>query len=98
MVDLATPSSLRTSRAARRSVVFAILLVVGIAATAGLVGLRYALMLGIGLGFGLVLEGCRFGFAGPWRAMIQRREAGGVLAQLLSIAIVAAVAMPLLAA
>ena len=54
-------------------------------------------MLAIGLGFGLVLEGLRFGFAGPWRAMIERRDPGGILAQLLSIALVAAVALPLLA-
>lgn len=60
-------------------------------------GLRYGLLLAVGLGFGIALEGLRFGFAGPWRAMILRREPGGILAQLLSIAIVAIVALPLLA-
>ncbi|MBJ3762099.1 YeeE/YedE family protein [Maribius pontilimi] len=61
------------------------------------VGARYGLLLLIGLGFGVVLEGFRFGFAGPWRAMIVRREPGGVLAHLLSIGLVAVVAIPLLA-
>ncbi|SDE13042.1 hypothetical protein SAMN04488105_10190 [Salipiger thiooxidans] len=60
-------------------------------------GARYGFLLLIGLGFGIVLEGMRFGFAGPWRAMILRREPSGVIAQLLSIALVSAVAIPLLA-
>ena len=61
-------------------------------------GARYALLLAIGLGFGITLEGLRFGFAGPWRAMILRREPAGILAQLLAIALVSIVAIPLLAA
>lgn len=60
-------------------------------------GARYGLLLLIGLGFGMALEGLRFGFAGPWRAMILRRDPAGLLAQLLAIALVAAVAFPLLA-
>ena len=60
-------------------------------------GARYGMLLAIGLGFGIALEGMRFGFAGPWRAMILRREPSGVIAQLLSIAVVAVVAIPLLA-
>ncbi len=66
-------------------------------AVAALAGLRYGLLLAIGLGFGMVLEGLRFGFAGPWRAMILRREPAGLLAQLLAIALVAVAAFPLLA-
>ncbi|MDO9499133.1 YeeE/YedE family protein, partial [Falsiroseomonas sp.] len=46
----------------------------------------------------LVLEGLRFGFAGPWRMMIVERDARGLLAQLLAIGVTAAVAFPLLAA
>lgn len=65
-----------------------------VAATAGA---RYGLLLLLGVGFGVTLEGLRFGFAGPWRAMILRREPAGILAQLLSIGIVAVVAFPLLA-
>lgn len=60
-------------------------------------GARYGFLLAIGLGFGIALEGLRFGFAGPWRAMILRREPGGILAQLLAIALVSLVAFPLLA-
>jgi uncharacterized membrane protein YedE/YeeE len=60
-------------------------------------GARFGLLLAIGLGFGIALEGLRFGFAGPWRAMILRRDPAGILAQLVAIAIVAVVAIPLLA-
>ena len=59
-------------------------------------GVRFGLLLMIGLGFGLALEGLRFGFAGPWRAMILRRDPSGMLAQLLAIGIVATVALPLI--
>ena len=76
-------------------VLIAVLLVLGVAVIAGI---RYGLMLAVGLGFGLVLEGLRFGFAGPWRAMILRRDPSGILAQLLAIGIVAAVALPLIEA
>ena len=61
-------------------------------------GARFGLLLGIGLGFGIALEGLRFGFAGPWRAMILRRDPSGILAQLLAIALVSLVAFPLLSA
>ncbi|MEE4119713.1 MAG: YeeE/YedE thiosulfate transporter family protein [Paracoccaceae bacterium] len=61
-------------------------------------GARYGLLLAIGLGFGIALEGLRFGFAGPWRALLLRREPAGVLAQLLAIALVAVVAIPLVSA
>ena len=59
-------------------------------------GLRYGLMIAIGLGFGAILEGLRFGFAGPWRAMILRRDPAGIWAQLLAIGIVALFALPLI--
>lgn len=63
---------------------------------AAMAGARFGLLLLIGIGFGVALEGLRFGFAGPWRAMILRREPQGLLAQLLAIALVAVVAFPLL--
>lgn len=63
-----------------------------------LVGVRYSLLLVVGLAFGLTLEGLRFGFAGPWRAMILRREPAGLIAQLLAIGGVAVFAFPLIAA
>ncbi|MCE5975144.1 YeeE/YedE family protein [Sinirhodobacter sp. WL0062] len=71
---------------------------VAVALVALFVGLRYGLMLAIGISFGVALEGLRFGFAGPWRAMILRREPAGVLAQLLAIGLVSIAAIPLLSA
>lgn len=65
---------------------------------AAMAGARYGLLLLIGLGLGMTLEGLRFGFAGPWRAMILQRDPAGLLAQLLAIGLVAVVAFPLLAA
>lgn len=69
-----------------------------IAAIAVFAGARFGMMLALGLGFGIVLEGLRFGFAGPWRAMILRREPAGIVAQLLAIGLVSCVAFPLLGA
>ncbi|MCV2875047.1 YeeE/YedE family protein [Rhodobacteraceae bacterium XHP0102] len=60
-------------------------------------GARFGLLLLIGFGLGATLEGLRFGFAGPWRAMILRRDPSGIFAQLLAIALVATAAFPLLA-
>jgi uncharacterized membrane protein YedE/YeeE len=60
-------------------------------------GVRFGLMLAIGLGFGIILEGLRFGFAGPWRAMILRKDPSGIWAQLLAIGVVTIFALPLIA-
>lgn len=60
-------------------------------------GPRYGALLAIGMGFGLALEGFRFGFTGPWRRMMLHRDASGLLAQLICIAIVAMAAFPMLA-
>lgn len=98
MANAAAPAAARPLARGGWSLPFAALLLAGVAATTLFAGARFGLMLAIGLGFGLVLEGLRFGFAGPWRAMILRRDPGGILAQLLSIALVAVVAIPLLAA
>jgi uncharacterized protein len=64
---------------------------------AALAGARYGLLLLVGLGFGITLEALRFGFAGPWRAMIVRREPAGLLVQLVAIGLAAAVSIPLIA-
>lgn len=71
--------------------------VLAAAVVAVLAGPRYALLLLIGLGFGLALEGLRFGFAGPWRKAAQG-DSRGLLAQLLSIGLAALVMIPLIAA
>lgn len=69
-----------------------------VAATALAAGPRAGLLLAVGIGFGLVLEGLRFGFAGPWRMMVTERDARGLVTQLGAIALTALIAFPLLAA
>ena len=80
----------------RRAVllVFCAALVFG---TFALAGPRSTALLIVGLGFGSVLEGLRFGFTGPWRAIVTERDGRGLIAQLLAIALTALVAFPLLA-
>lgn len=96
MTDAGAPTRPRLSPALpRAALIGAALLLVGLVAVTA--GARYALLLAVGLGFGMTLEGLRFGFAGPWRAMILRREPAGLLAQLIAIGLVALVAFPLLA-
>lgn len=76
-----------------------LLIVLGFALfTFVMAGPRSGLLVLVGLGFGLVLEGLRFGFAGPWRMIVTDRDGRGLLAQLIAIALVAVVAFPLLAA
>ena len=63
---------------------------------AAIAGLRFGLMILIGLGLLATLEWFRFGFAGPWRAMITKRDPAGIWAQLLAIGMVAIFAIPLI--
>ena len=93
----ATPEAARAPGLLPRGLMLA-LVAAGVAAVALLAGPRSGAVLLIGLGFGLTLEGFRFGFTGPWRRMILERDASGLLAQLLAISIVACAALPLLAA
>ena len=76
-------------------VLFGVLLAFG---TLYAAGPRAGLLMLIGLGFGLVLEGMRVGFAGPWRLMAADRDARGFVALLFAIGLAAVAAMPLLAA
>lgn len=76
------------------------LLVLGLSlvvATFTTAGPRAAFLMMIGLGFGLVLEGLRFGFTGPWRTIITDRDGRGLVAQFLAIGLTAVFAFPLLA-
>ena len=76
-----------------------LLIVLGFALfTFVMAGPRAGLLVLVGLGFGLVLEGLRFGFAGPWRMIVTDRDGRGLIAQLIAIGLVAVVAFPLLAA
>ncbi|MGB4247697.1 MAG: YeeE/YedE family protein [Pseudohongiellaceae bacterium] len=76
-------------------ILMALVLVVG---TFAMTGPRAALLMLVGLGFGLVLEGLRFGFAGPWRVLVTERDSRGLIAQFLAIGLTAVIAFPLLAA
>ncbi|MBR3370787.1 MAG: YeeE/YedE family protein [Rhodobacteraceae bacterium] len=80
----------------RFSVVMLLLVLTGF--TFIMAGPRAGLLVMIGLGFGLVLEGLRFGFAGPWRMIVTDRDGRGLIAQFIAIALLAAVAFPLMAA
>lgn len=62
------------------------------------VSIRQSLLFLVGVGLGAVLAGARFGFTTGWRNLINQRDASGVLAQLVLLAIAAAVSIPLLAA
>jgi len=67
-------------------------------ALAWFVSLRQAVLFLVGIGMGGVLAGARFGFTTGWRRLIEQRDPSGVMAQLLLLALAAAVSMPLLAA
>lgn len=66
--------------------------------TFAMAGPRAALLMLVGLGFGLTLEGLRFGFAGPWRNIVTEGDGRGLVAQFLAIGLTALFAFPLLAA
>lgn len=61
------------------------------------VSMRQAALFVVGIGMGCALAGTRFGFTTGWRRLIEQRDPRGVLAQLLLMAIAAALSMPLLA-
>ena len=82
---------------ARRSLLGLVALAL-VGAVTVIAGPRAGLLVALGIGFGLVLEGLRFGFAGPWRQMIVESDARGLNAQLLAIGLAAAVGFPLMAA
>lgn len=60
-------------------------------------GLRQGLLVLLGIGFGAVLQGARFGFTSGWRNFIERRDPRGLWGQMLLIALAAALTLPLLA-
>lgn len=61
------------------------------------VSVRQSLLFIVGIGLGAVLAGARFGFTTGWRNLIDQRDASGVFAQLLLLAVAAAISIPLLA-
>lgn len=71
-------------------------LVLAAAVTLG-AGLRQGLLVLLGIGFGAVLQGARFGFTTGWRNYIEKRDPQGLWAQMLVIVLAAALTLPLLA-
>ncbi|WP_341646418.1 YeeE/YedE family protein [Thauera sp. SDU_THAU2] len=69
----------------------------GVLAVAYAAGVRQGLLVLLGIGFGAVLQGARFGFTTGWRDFIERRDPQGLWAQMLLMVLAAAVSLPLIA-
>jgi len=72
-------------------------LLLAVLALAWFVATRQAVLFVIGVGMGGLLAGARFGFTTGWRRLIEARDASGVFAQLVLLAVAAVICMPLLA-
>lgn len=68
----------------------------GVLTIAVLAGVQAGLLVLIGIGFGLCLQGYGFGFAGAWRRFIEQRESSGVISHMMLIAVCAVLSLPLL--
>ena len=62
------------------------------------VSIRQSLLFIGGIGLGAILAGGRFGFTTGWSNLIDQRDPSGMVAQLVLLAVAAAISMPLLAA
>lgn len=60
-------------------------------------GIRQSLLVLLGIGFGAVLQGARFGFTTAWRTYIEQRDPQGIWGQMLLISVAALVSLPLIA-
>ncbi|MCV2216998.1 YeeE/YedE family protein [Thauera sp. Sel9] len=69
----------------------------GVLAVAYAAGVRQGLLTLLGIGFGAVLQGARFGFTTGWRDFIEHRDPQGLWAQMLLMVLAAAVSLPLIA-
>ena len=69
----------------------------GVLAVAYAAGVRQGLLALLGIGFGAMLQGTRFGFTTGWRDFIERRDPQGLWAQMLLMVLAAAIALPLIA-
>lgn len=61
------------------------------------VSIRQAALFLVGVGLGVALAGCRFGFTTGWRQLVSERDPRGVAGQLLLLALAALLAIPLIA-
>lgn len=69
----------------------------GALAVAYAAGVRQGLLVLLGIGFGLVLQGARFGFTTGWRDFIESRNPQGLWAQMLLLGLAGALTLPLIA-
>ncbi len=69
----------------------------GVLAVTLAAGVRQGLLTLLGIGFGAVLQGARFGFTTGWRDLIERRDPQGLWAQMLLMVLAAALSLPLIA-
>ena len=69
----------------------------GVLAVTLAAGVRQGLLALLGIGFGAVLQGARFGFTTGWRDFIERRDPQGLWAQMLLMVLAAAFTLPLIA-
>lgn len=61
------------------------------------VSARQGLLLLVGVGLGWGLAAARFGFTTGWRHLIERKDPAGVYGQILLLAVLAAISLPMLA-
>ena len=69
----------------------------GVLAVTLATGIRQGLLTLIGIGFGAVLQGARFGFTTGWRDFIEHRNPQGLWAQMLLLVLAAGLTLPLIA-
>ncbi|MHB8787136.1 MAG: YeeE/YedE family protein [Thauera sp.] len=69
----------------------------GVLAVTLAAGVRQGLLALLGIGFGAVLQGARFGFTTGWRDFIERRDPQGLWAQMLLMVLAATFTLPLIA-
>ena len=61
------------------------------------VSARQALLLLVGVGLGATLVAARFGFTTGWRVLVEKRDPSGVYGQIVLLALLAALSMPIVA-
>jgi uncharacterized membrane protein YedE/YeeE len=69
----------------------------GVLAVVFLAGLQSGLLVLLGIGFGLALQGFRFGFTTGWRVLILQKDPRGVYGQMLLMVLAAGLTLPLIA-
>ncbi|AWI75292.1 YeeE/YedE [Parazoarcus communis] len=69
----------------------------GVLAVTLATGIRQGLLTLLGIGFGAVLQGARFGFTTGWRDFIEHRNPQGLWAQMLLLVLAAVLTLPLIA-